>query len=180
MTPQKQLSVARPYAKAVFTQAIEDNQLKAWGILLNQVRLIIEAKPMQALLGDRRIDPQVALACLLELCEPQLFEKGKNFLKVVALNRRLLALPAISELFVLYKRKQVNQVNAKVTSVVPLDKTEEQALKQALEGRLHQKVTLEYALDSQLLGGLTIQIENFVIDNSLRGKLERLRATLMN
>ncbi|WP_010598827.1 ATP synthase F1 subunit delta [Rickettsiella massiliensis] len=101
-------------------------------------------------------------------------------MKVVALNRRLLALPAISELFVLYKRKQVNQVNAKVTSVVPLDKTEEQALKHALEGRLHQKVTLEYVLDPQLLGGLTIQIENFVIDNSLRGKLERLRATLMN
>ncbi|WP_010598828.1 F0F1 ATP synthase subunit delta [Rickettsiella massiliensis] len=77
MTPQKQLSVARPYAKAVFTQAIEDNQLKAWGILLNQVRLIIEAKPMQALLGDRRIDPQVALACLLEFVNHSYLRKEK-------------------------------------------------------------------------------------------------------
>jgi F-type H+-transporting ATPase subunit delta len=180
MTPQKQLSVARPYAKAVFAQAIEDNELKAWSILLDQVRLVIETKPMQALLGDPRIDSQIALACLLELCAPQLFEKGKNFLKVVALHRRLLALPAINDLFTHYKRKQANQVSAKVMSVVPLDKTEEQALKHALEARLHQKVMLEYALAPQLLGGLTIQIENFVIDNSLRGKLERLRATLMN
>lgn len=180
MTPQRQLSVARPYAKAAFAQALEDNHLKAWIALLNQLSVVVEAKPVQTLLSDRRIPPEEALACLFELCAPQLFEKGKNFLKIVGLNRRLLALPAINQLFTVYKAKQAHQINAKVTSVVPLQKTEEHALKQSLETRLHQKVTLDYAIDPQLLGGLTIQIENFVIDNSLRGKLERLRATLMN
>lgn len=180
MTDMRWTSIARPYAKAAFEYAVAEKNSVSWSALLHQAALIVKTKPMQTLLKDRRLDKMIAYECLLSACKSLLFLAGENFLKLLALHQRLLILPEIESLFDKYKAEQANQITAQAISAVSLTKTEEQTLALALERRLRQKVTLEYSVDTNLLGGLVIRIEDLVIDGSVRGKLERLRATLVN
>ena len=71
-------------------------------------------------------------------------------------------------------------MTAHAISAVPLTKVEQQTLVNALSQRLQRQVILEHHIDNYLLGGLVIRVGDLVIDSSVRGKLERLRATLVN
>jgi F-type H+-transporting ATPase subunit delta len=51
-------------------------------------------------------------------------------------------------------------------------------LKDALNRRLQRTVELETETDSSLLGGVVIRTEDTVIDDSVRGKLQKLAGTL--
>ena len=55
---------------------------------------------------------------------------------------------------------------------------EQDALKDALNRRLQRTVELETETDSSLLGGVVIRTEDTVIDDSVRGKLQKLAGTL--
>jgi F-type H+-transporting ATPase subunit delta len=174
------ISVARPYAKAAFDCAVEEKELKNWSALLNQAVLVVKNKTMQVLLKDPRFDKMAAYECLLTACERWMFPSGKNFLKLVALHQRLLVLPEIKQLFEDYKAERANQITVQAVSAVPLTETEGLALTTVLEKRLQREIKLDYAVDDSLLGGLVIRVGDLVIDSSVRGKLERLRATLVN
>ena len=52
------------------------------------------------------------------------------------------------------------------------------AIKAALKQRFGREVEVETDLDPSLIGGAVIDAGDVVIDGSLRGKLERLQATL--
>jgi F-type H+-transporting ATPase subunit delta len=149
-------------------------------MLLAQAAKIIQGKAMQVLLKNPRIDKMEAYECLLVLCKSVLFPFGENFLKLMAFKQRLLVLPEIEYLFAQYKAEQAKQVTAQAISAVPLTKVEQQTLVNALSQRLQRQVILEHQIDNYLLGGLVIRVGDLVIDSSVRGKLERLRATLVN
>jgi F-type H+-transporting ATPase subunit delta len=174
------ISIARPYAKAAFDSAVDEKNLDGWSALLAQAAFVVKEKPMQKLLKDPRVDKLVAYECLRSACKSLSFLAGENFLKLVALNQRLLLLPDIEHLFTIYQDEQSNQATAQAISAVPLTKTEGQALEAALQRRLQREVKLDCSVDEHLLGGLIVRVGDFVIDSSVRGKLERLRATLVN
>lgn len=174
------LSIARPYAKAAFDSAVEEKKLDVWSALLKQAALLVKERPMQRLLKDPRFDKMLAYECLSVACKSLLFCEGENFLKFVAFQKRLLVLPEIENLFARYKAEQANQVTAQVISAIALTKTETQALEAALEKRLRREIKLNYFVDESLLGGLVVRIGDLVIDSSVRGKLGRLRTTLVN
>lgn len=173
-------SIARPYARAAFACATDKNNVEAWSLLLKQAVRVIKAKSMQNLLKNSCVDKMFAYECLLEFCKALIFPFGENFLKLLAVNQRLLIIPEIASLFERYKATQAEEVTAYAISSVPLNKMEEQALKKILSERFQRKIKLDYHTDKNLLGGLVVRVEDFVIDSSVRGKLERLRATLVN
>lgn len=173
-------SIARPYAKAAFDFAVEEKDLESWSVLLHQATLIVKDKAMQVLLKDPRFDKMAAYECLLAACKRQMFSSGENFLKLIALHQRLLVLPEIKLLFEQYKAERANQITVQAVSAIPLTETEGLALTTVLEKRLQREVKLDYAVDDSLLGGLVVRVGDLVIDSSVRGKLERLRATLVN
>jgi F-type H+-transporting ATPase subunit delta len=174
------VSIARPYAKAAFDFALEEKKLDVWSVLLKQAALLVKEWPMQNLLKDPRFDKMLAYECLSVACKPLLFYEGENFLKLLTFQQRLLVLPEIEKLFARYQAEQANQVTAQVVSAIALTKIEEQALEVALTKRLQREIKLNYFVDDSLLGGLVVRIGDLVIDSSVRGKLGRLRMTLVN
>lgn len=173
-------SIARPYARAAFACALDKNNMDAWSALLKQAVRIINEKSMQNLLKNPCIDKMVAYECLLELCKTVIFPFGKNFIKLMAVNQRLLALPKVEDLLEGYKAELAKEVTAYIISAVALTKMEEEALGKILSDRFQSHIKLECHMDKSLLGGLIIRVGDLVIDDSVRGKLERLRATLVN
>ena len=101
-----------------------------------------------------------------------------NFLKVVAGNRRLFALPGMIKAFRQISAQHRGEITAEVTSAHALDAAQEIELKAALKGVTGKDVILDITVDASLLGGLIVKIGSQQIDSSLRTKLSTLKLAL--
>jgi F-type H+-transporting ATPase subunit delta len=91
---------------------------------------------------------------------------------------RVRALPRVSEQFQRLLNAHNGVVVATVTSAVPLNDEETVAIRTRVEALAGSTVDLRTAIDPALLGGLTVQIGDRLLDASIRGRLERLREQL--
>ena len=174
----QELTLARPYARAVFKMAREQQRMPQWSSLLGFAARAVSEPAVQALLGD----PGISSQALAELVVPPgdvdpLFQQ---FLSVLAENRRLAVLPEIAGLFDSLRAEDERIVRATITSATPLADEDVAKLKASLVKRFGREVQVSTAVDAALIGGAIIDAGDVVIDGSLRSKLERLGAALAN
>jgi F-type H+-transporting ATPase subunit delta len=172
------ITLARPYARAVFKMAREQQRMPQWSNLLGFAARAVAEPSVQALLGN----PGVSAQTLAELVVPPgdvdpLFQQ---FLSVLANNRRLVVLPEIAGLFDALRAEDERIVRATITSASPLAEDEVAKLRASLVKRFGREVQVTTAVDPALIGGAVIDAGDVVIDGSLRSKLERLGAALAN
>jgi len=101
-----------------------------------------------------------------------------NFLKVVARNRRLFALPGMIKAFRVIAARQRGEISAEVTSAHALTAAQETELKAALKGVTGKDVAIAVTVDPSILGGLIVKVGSRQIDTSLRTKLSTLKLAL--
>jgi len=101
-----------------------------------------------------------------------------NFLKVIARNRRLFAVPGIITAFRGLIAQRRGEVTAEVTSAEPLSEAHIAALKDALKASLGKDVTLDTRVDASLIGGLIVKVGSRMIDSSLKTKLSSLKLVM--
>ena len=101
-----------------------------------------------------------------------------NFLRVVAKNRRLFAVPAMIKAFRQIAAAERGEVSAEVTSAHALTPAQEKELKTALKGVAGKDVSIAVTVDPSLLGGLIVKIGSRQIDTSLKTKLNSLKLAL--
>jgi F-type H+-transporting ATPase subunit delta len=101
-----------------------------------------------------------------------------NFLRVVAQNRRLFAVPAMIRAFRAIAADARGEVAAEVTTAHPLSSAQQEELKAALKSVTSKDVAISATVDPSLLGGLVVKIGSRQIDTSLRTKLNSLKLAL--
>jgi len=101
-----------------------------------------------------------------------------NFLRVVAKNRRLFAVPAMIRSFRRIAAEHRGEVAAEVTSAHALTPAQQTELKTALKGVAGKDVSIAVTVDPSLLGGLVVKIGSRQIDTSLKTKLNSLKLAL--
>jgi F-type H+-transporting ATPase subunit delta len=101
-----------------------------------------------------------------------------NFLKVVASNRRLFAVPGMISGFRDIAARHRGEVSADVTSAHALNDAQIDELKAALKSVTGKDVTVNVTVDPTLLGGLIVKVGSRQIDTSLRTKLSTLKLSL--
>ncbi|EJF91486.1 F0F1 ATP synthase subunit delta [Bartonella tamiae] len=102
----------------------------------------------------------------------------RNFLKVVAANRRLFDLPGIFDAFYQLAALSRGEISAEVTSARALTAAQEKELKATLKNVAGKDVRLNMIVDSKILGGLIIRLGSRQIDTSLATKLSSLKLAL--
>ena len=110
-----------------------------------------------------------AVAALLGLSD-----LTRNFLGVLAANRRLFALPEIVRAFVSIAAAQRGEVTAEVTSAHALDDDQLAQLAAKLKAREGKEVKIKASVDPEILGGLVVRIGSRQIDGSIRTRLNSL------
>ena len=169
------LTLARPYARAAFAIARDEQAFPAWSQALGFAARVAGDPRVAALLGD----PKLGDAAAVTLLSPeQPSESFARFLALLADNRRLALLPEIAGLYEQLRAEAERVVKATVTSATPLQPVELDNIKAALRKRFGREVEVETAVDESLIGGAVIDADDVVIDGSLKGKLERLQAAL--
>jgi len=169
------LTLARPYARAAFGIARDAGAFPAWSDALGFAARVAADPQVSGLLGNPGLADEDAVALLaIDGAAPQV----RDFLALLADNRRLVLLPEIAGLYEELRAEAERVVKAKVTSAAELPAGELETIRAALKRRFGREVEVETAVDGALIGGAVIDAGDVVIDGSLRGKLERLQAAL--
>ena len=112
------------------------------------------------------------------MCGEDLGPALRNFLNILAQNKRLLLLPQITVLFAGYKANHEKSVDVEVVSAFDLADDMTDKLASALSKRLERKINVHTSTDPKLLGGVLIRAGDLVIDGSVRGRLNKLAAAM--
>ena len=172
-------TVARPYAKAAFDFAVESQAVSEWNDMLFFASEVAKNDEIVAFLSGSH-SPEVTSDLFIKVCGEQLNEKGQNLVKVMAENGRLVALPAVAELFEELKAQYENEIEVDVTSATEISDAQQSSIVEALEKRLARKIKLNCNIDSAVVGGMLIKAGDTVIDATVRGKLDRLSTVLQS
>jgi F-type H+-transporting ATPase subunit delta len=177
-------TLARPYAKAAFDHALEQrahsaDALATWSKQLALAAAVAGTGKMVQVIESPALTVEQQAQTLIDLCGEELSEKVRNFLHVLAGNKRLRLLPEISAQFEQLKANQEKSVNVEVASAFALGGDLADRLAQALRAKLQREVTINTVVDKSLLGGVVVRAGDVVIDGSVRGRLAKL-AKAMN
>ena len=173
-------SLSGRYATALFELAAETRTIDAVEADLAKVRAAIDqSDDFKALTTSPVVAREAAAKAVLSTAD-ELGVTGttRNFLGVLADNRRLGELPAIIRAFRLLAARHRGEVTAEVTSAHPLGDDQVEALKQSLRQRVGRDVNVELSVDPQLLGGLIVRIGSQMIDSSIRTRLNALASAM--
>lgn len=172
-------SIARPYAKAVFDLAQQENAFDAWTAALEQLAVISNDADFSALVSDPRVEGAKVAELLTDLAKDSLPEGGANLIKLLVQNDRVQSLVDINQQYTDLVAKANALVNADVITAKPLTEDQKSSLAAALEQRLGLRVQLEETVDADLIGGAIIKAGDMVIDGSAKGRIEKLTTALM-
>ena len=168
------ITIARPYAKAAFSEAQASRRLGEWSEALRVGSAVVEDGRVADLLGNPLIAPPELAQFVIDIAGDRLDDNGRNFVRTLADNRRLAFLPEISVLFDELKDTAEKVVDVTVTSAAPLANGQQQAISAALQRKLKRTVRLHYETNPALIGGAVLRAGDLVIDGSLRSRLERI------
>ncbi|GAB3380548.1 F0F1 ATP synthase subunit delta [Lysobacter fragariae] len=175
------LTLARPYARAAFGLARDAGAANGgyapWSNALAFAARVAADPQVAAVLGSPKLTNADAVSLL---AIDGAGDNVRNFLALLADNRRLALLPEIAGLFEELRAEAERVVKARITSASALGGAELDNIKVALKKRFGRDVELETAIDESLIGGAVIDTGDVVIDGSLKGKLGRLQAALAN
>ena len=167
-------TVARPYAQAAFESAHALGQLARWNDVLAAAGTAISDERVAALLGNPHVRKADLVGLLAAVSGVAGDEKLHNVLHLLADNGRLPLLPEIATQFAALRADVENTVDVTVTSALPLTAEQSAKLVEALKKRLGRTIRLHAEVDPALVGGAVVRAGDFVVDGSLRGRIERL------
>lgn len=169
-------SLAGRYASALYDLAQERSLVAAVeSDLANLAQAIRESSDFAALIRNPEVSREASgkamegIAPLLGLSE-----LTRNFLGVLAHNRRLAKLPDIARAFATIAAAQRGEITAQVTTAHPLGDEQRRELAARLKAREGRDVTIDALVDPAILGGLVVTIGSRRIDGSLRTRLNSL------
>jgi len=176
------LTLARPYAKAVFELARERRELERWSKLLALLTALVGNREAQVMLNDPRVPTGARAEVLLELCAKAGHQPGpheRNFVRLLADYRRLAVLPEIAVEYESLREQAEGQMEVEMRAAAPVDKAEQERIRAALERKFQRRVQLNCVTDKSLIGGAVLRAGDLVIDGSVRDKLSRLTAAMV-
>lgn len=170
-------SLSRRYARALIDLAKEEKQLESCGTELSQLVLAFqENSDIFRVLSDQfspmthrqktitDLSNQLALSTLL-----------KNFLFLLVKKERILLLPSIARE---YQTMQDTFLGISRMTISATQKPEQSVIthiEDILTKNLKKQVIAHVELDPEMIGGLSIRIDNLVYDGSIRKELEKMR-----
>ncbi|MEQ1404720.1 MULTISPECIES: F0F1 ATP synthase subunit delta [Rhizobium/Agrobacterium group] len=179
-TSQLISGVAERYASSLFELALEAGSVDKVGADLDRFQVLLdESEDLRRLVASPVFSAEEQQKAIVAVADKVgITGLVGNFLKVVAGNRRLFALPGMIRAYREIAAAHRGEITAEVTSAYALSTAQETELKSALKGVTGKDVAIAVTVDPSLLGGLIVKVGSRQIDTSLRTKLSTLKLAL--
>nr|YP_010336959.1 ATP synthase CF1 delta subunit [Madagascaria erythrocladioides]UNJ16544.1 ATP synthase CF1 delta subunit [Madagascaria erythrocladioides] len=172
--------VAQPYAEALLELAKEtsciDNCNKDSNVILDTLKT---SKDLKASLSNPLITSSTKKDILKNIFSDQLTETFMSFLMVLVDRRRIDVVEVIVEKYLELAYKTSAVTIAKVFTAVPFSPEQCDLLIDKLKSMTGaQEIKLIITVDTELIGGFSVQVGSKVIDTSLKGQLNQMASYL--
>lgn len=102
----------------------------------------------------------------------------RNTIGVLSQNSRIALIGEVAARFADLLAHHQNQQNAEVITATPLNPQQQSQIRDLLEKNIDGKIKLSLSTDPKILAGIIVKIGSFMIDTSLKTKLETLETTM--
>ncbi|MCQ2791976.1 MAG: F0F1 ATP synthase subunit delta [Bacilli bacterium] len=171
-------SVDTRYALALFMVAKEDQkidkyqqEIKTIKLTLNENRDLFHLLKSEFLLIEKRYQ-------VVDNVFKDMSAATKNFLKILMKNHRLNSYLTIFNSFNTLCNEENHVLEGIVYSTNPLDEERIHELEEALKNKNKVAVELSNRIDSSLIGGIKVVIDNHIYDYSIQNELTSMRNQL--
>ena len=173
-------NIARPYARALFELAQQQDDLGGWSERLELLAAITADPRMAELARNPRVSAEALQAVILDVAADQLQrnEQAVNLVRLLLHNGRISALPAIARAYAKLRAEAERVIEAEMITAAEIAPNQRQQFAAALQKKLGRTVKLRFGVDQALVGGAVVRAGDWVIDGSVRTQLEQLVGAL--
>lgn len=173
------ITLARPYADAVFQIALAGKTTSLWQDNLQFLVQVLQDKNIAVLIDNPKVSKQQLGDLLLAIGEGIIDKKVGNFVQILIANGRL---GLLAQIVILYQQLQANNagyINADICSAYKLTPKEQAKITAILQKQWGKKIHLNsITVNKNLLGGFVAKAGDRVIDGSTRNRLQQLAKTI--
>lgn len=172
-------AISNRYASAIYKMAKDGSNVeKQLGELRQVGEALTESTQLTGVLQSPTVADQIKKKILKEIFDKKVSPVTLHFLYVLVDKKREEYFHSIVESYEEFMREESGVVQCHVRSAKPLLKKTQTALIKNLETHLDKKVELELEVDSSMLGGMIITMQDRVIDASLDTQLAQIQGRL--
>jgi F-type H+-transporting ATPase subunit delta len=167
------------YSRALFQSALEKkilDQVNQDMILISEVCKIPEAREF---LKSPIIPPSKKEAILHKMFGENLQKITLSLLDLVVKNGRESFIPAIARVFITETKKYKGITESFLTTAVKVDDKVKKQISDFVSEVFKTKVELEEIIDTEIVGGFILRVDDKYIDASIRNKLRKIKKELM-
>ena len=172
------ITIAKPYAKAVFETALASKSQDNWLIFFECVGKVFSNSSLLTFIHSPKLNREAKFDFLISLITKSLKDKlssqQQNFIQLVINNDRVEVLPEIAVSF----RKMVDSSGESrlftIVSAYKLSSSEETSVLKSLSAKFNCEAKLEIEIQANLIGGIIIKEDDRVIELSISAQLKEL------
>lgn len=173
--------VASKYSRALFELGKDhDNLLDLKNNLDEFWQLVLENEDLNELLFHQRITPEDKKRILEKIFAEELNEDIMHFLFILIDKRREFFLESIIKEFNALVDEAESILHVEVTSAIELNDSILNKLKEKLDSLLDYNIQIKNNVDEEIIAGIVLKIEDYIIDGSLRNELNSLKQQLQS
>lgn len=167
-------TVARKYAQSLFFKAKEKGlQQDDIGRQISEIQHIMTGEMKRFL-----VHPVISLSEKIKVLEnlfPKMDKLVFDFLKLLISSRRIGLIKLIQSIYddLLCEAKKVRKIV--VETAFEISGPKQQLLSEGLKKRFGSEVLINYVLCPELISGIVIKSDEFVLDNSIKSRLRQLK-----
>lgn len=173
--------ISKRYGSALFELAKEGNNVDKFD---NDIKLVYEIlgadKDFLRVLNNPQIASQEKLAILENAFNDKISQEIINFFKVVFSKNREDCLLEMLQVFMELVKEHKGIVTAEVISAKALNDSQLERIKNSLTKKLNKQVLIHSTVDPQVIGGLKINVDGHLIDNTIERHVNDIKNSLMD
>ncbi len=171
-------TIARPYAEAAFALAKDRDELARWSEMLSLMVSVYEDQQFQTAIAAPTITSADVERLILGICGERIDGNARNFIQLLVANGRLPAISEVRKLYEQLKSEEEGVVDAQISSAYPHENKQLEQIVALLAKRYNKRISPSVDVDSELIGGIKVQVGDKVWDASVRGRLQSMSAAL--
>lgn len=172
-------NVARPYAKALFKLAKSGQTINIYYDYLRLLSAFARNDQFKNLIYNPRIDAKTLMSVILDFIDANVDQIFKKFLQLLQLNGRLQLLGDIFILFDQLVKTDNNNVDAIIETPFELSDQDKTDFEKLLSARFKCDVTAKIKINSELIGGVKILVNDVIIDGSVKNRLRKMASQVI-
>ena len=171
--------VGNRYAQSLFEAGLEVEKIEEFYGELNELRnIFIKEETLFDLLQHPRVAKNEKKEVLSNIFSEKISQELLNFLYILVDKRREAFLFEIIEEFNKTYNKHHNIVNVEAVTAVSMDEKAIDRLKSKLEEKLNKNIILVNTVDTSVIGGVLLKVEDRYVDTTLASQLEAMERSI--